>query len=582
MSKFFVTNNKSWYQKLKDNICNSLFKIYGDYADDGIFAISTQKLQIDNINFLQNGHDFIIQTGTCVYKEKSGKDALNNALIDFLGDVQTHRESYMGNWGCFIKKGSSMVAFNEGAGFYNIFYYQKNGKWLVGTNLIDIARLVSDSITINKLNVLEKLTRYAIFDNDTYFNEVKRLSGDQYLKLTRDNLALGDLDLEIAQENPTDYDKRAKDIAREMKYIASVMYKNFSQPTIGCTGGFDSRMTLAAYLAAGIKPKIAYGYGSSSLAPSMKGDVDVNNVFSKRYGLDFNLVPWNETEPIDKLWDEYIENYGELMYDGCEDAYKFHTNPKEKFLSFGYIGEIYREADWSKNIAKDKITLNDYLWGNHAICNRNIIEKNTHLVYHWLQKWEKLNKKHGINNTHFEKRDLFWLLLAYRSSADNHMVNIVNQFKYAHYLMSDMRILRNGYVDFEKKYNGCYMLQILKEVYPDILNVPFFTHCQHMHFNPHKMQLEKTRRDSFRTKITGIIPNDIKKIIKKILMQKNAKPQYINGAYSLLEKDNNEEKLLRLVGKDVLESIELNNYNLTFIIRGIILCKTFDFIGIKY
>ena len=103
-----------------------------------------------------------------------------------------------------------------------------------------------------------------------------------------------------------------------------------------------------------------------------------------------------------------------------------------------------------------------------------------------------------------------------------------------------------------------------------------------MHFNPHKMQLEKTRRDSFRTKITGIIPNDIKKIIKKILMQKNAKPQYINGAYSLLEKDNNEEKLLRLVGKDVLESIELNNYNLTFIIRGIILCKTFDFIGIKY
>ena len=60
----------------------------------------------------------------------------------------------------------------------------------------------------------------------------------------------------------------AKIIAQEMKYIATVMYKNFGRTTIGCTGGFDSRMTLAAYLAAGIKPKIAYGYGNSLLAPS--------------------------------------------------------------------------------------------------------------------------------------------------------------------------------------------------------------------------------------------------------------------------------------------------------------------------
>lgn len=582
MAKFFVTNSNSYYKRIKALIDKSPFEISGDFEVDGVFVITVHKLQVDNVNFKKEGADFIIQTGTCVYKEESGELALKNALNSYDGDVQLHREDYMGNFGCFIKKGNSLVTFNEGAGFYDIFYYHKNNEWMVGTALIDMARCLSDRISINKLNVLEELTRYAIFDNDTYFNEIKRLSGDQYLELTSDSLNLKDLDLSIVKENPSDYKTRAKIIAQEMKYIATVMYKNFGRTTIGCTGGFDSRMTLAAYLAAGIKPKIAYGYGNSLLAPSKKGDVDVNNAFSQRYGLDFNLAPWNETEPMDKLWDEYIEKYGELIYDGCEDAYKFHTNPEEKFLSFGYIGEIYRETDWSKDIEKDNITLEDYLWGNHAVCNKNIIENYPPLVNQWLKKWSKLNEKHGIDSTHFEKKDLFWLLLAYRSSADNHMVNTVNQFKYAHYLMSDMRIVRYGYVDFEKKYNGSYMLQILNEVYPDILNIPFFTHCQNMHFNLQKMQLEKIRRDAVRTKITGMIPQELKDVIKKLLRKNNARPKNIEDVSNLLLKDNNEEKLLHLVGKDVLDCLEHNNYNLTFIIRGIILCKTFELIGVEY
>lgn len=582
MAKFFVTNNTVWYNKLKENMKESPFEIMGDFKCDGIYGLTVKKLQVDSQNILVNEKNVIIQTGTCVYKEEHGEPALKAALCDFDGDVQIHREGYMGNFGCFIKKDDIAVAFNEGAGFYDIFYSQFGKDWIVGTSIIDLAKVLKEKLTINRLNILEELTRYAIFDNDTYFEEVKRLSGDQYLLLKPSKIEVKSLNLHIIQENPSDYDSRAKKIASEMKYIASVMYKNFGQTTLGCTGGFDSRMTLAAYLSAGIKPKIAYGYGNSSLAPSMLGDVNVNQEFSRRYNLEFCLAPWNETEPIDKKWNDYIEKYGKIIYDGCEDAFKFYTDPKEKFLSFGYIGEIYRESDWSKNIEKNKMTLDDYLWGNHAVCNTNIIRQTPRLVEQWLNKWTKLNREHNINEAYFNKRDLFWLILAYRHSADNHMVNLVNQFKYAHYLMSDIRIVRNGYVDFEKKYNGRYMIQILNEVFPDILNVPFFTHCQKMHYNSRKMQIELPTKDYIRVSITHLLPQTIKNKLKKFLGRRNSTPNFSQESLELLQRDGNEEKLRKLIGDDVYKCIEHTTYNLTMVIRGVIICKTFDKIGIKY
>lgn len=582
MSKFFVTNNKDWFVQIKHDVDTSPFKINGVYVSDCIYAITTKKLQVDNINFFHDGEDFIIQTGTCVYKEMSGEDALKVALQDFSGDVQVHRENYIGNYGCVIKKGNTIVAFNEATAFYDVFYYHKNQDWIIGTSIVDLGKVLAKRISVNKLNVLEELTRFAIFDNDTYFTEVKRLSGDQYLELSSTDLCVKPLNLGIIQDNPSDYDTRSKNIAREMKYIAGVMYKNFGQTSLGCTGGFDSRMTLAAYLAADIKPKIAYGYGNSSLAQSKMGDVEVDKEYSRRYGLELDIAPWNETLPIDKKWDEYIDKYGKVIYDGNEDAFNFYTNIDEKFLSFGYTAELFREDNWSKDITDGKMTFEDYLWKNHSYCNRNIIEASPDLMERWLRKWKKLNAEHGVEEKYFNKRDLFWLCLAYRHSADNHMINQINLFKYAHYLMSDIRIVRNGYVDFDKKYNGQFMIQMLNEVYPDILNVPFFTHCHKMQYNPQFMKVEELRTNSVRSIISNLIPKNIKKRINIMLGRHMASSEFSDSVFAILEKEGNEEKLRRLVGNSAFNSIERTGYNLTFVVRGIILCKTFDAIGVKY
>ena len=388
--------------------------------------------------------------------------------------------------------------------------------------------------------------------------------------------------MRINQTCTIDSETRVKDIAKDMKYVAGVMSQNFGQTTLGCTGGFDSRMTLAAYLSAGIKPKIAYGYGNSRVAESKVGDVEVNKEYSNRYGLDFHLAAWNETDPLDKLWDEYIQKFGRLIYDGCEDTYSFYTNKDDLFLSFGYMGEFYREPDWSKAIEPDNMTLDDYLWKNHAdIFNKNIIEACPILLQHWIKKWRKLNEEHGILSDSFKKEDLFWINLAYRHSADSHMVNLINQYKYAHYLMSEIKIIRNSYLNFEEKYNGRFMIKILKELYPDILQVPFFSHCQKMKFNESLMQLEQQYTIRMRSFISSFFPYSIKQFIKKLLKPGIVDTSYIDEVMSLLYKDENDMKLRQLVGEDAFKAITIQK-NHSFLLRGIILCKTFDYLGIHY
>lgn len=582
MSKFFITNNSVWYNKLKENIQLSPFKISGEFVIDGVYGIVTKKLQVDNENIMVDRNNVVIQTGTCVYKEEHGIIAMQTALQDFDGNVQEHREDYIGNFGCFIKNDRKMVVFNEATGFYDVFYAQIGKAWIVGTTILDIAKVLHNEITLNKLNVLEELTRFAIFDNDTYFNEIKRLSGDQYLDLTIEAISVKKLDLKIKKEAPKDYKSRIENISREMKYIAQVMYKNFGQTTLGCTGGFDSRMTLAAYLSAGIKPRISYGYGNSFVAESKMGDVEVVKEYAVRYGLDYYIANWNETSPIDKLWVKNIEDYGRLIYDGNEDAYRYYTNPDEKFLSFGYIAEIYREPDWSRKIAEGKMTLVDYLWKSHAdIFNSNLIEKSPELVNQWLSKWKKLMAEHGVNDDHFKKEDLFWLILEYRHSADNHMVNLINQYKYAHYLMSDIRIVRNGFVDFENKYNGKFMIQILNKVYPDILNVPFFTHCHKMVYDKAKMMVDETSEWKKRQFIMKLFPRRLKRLIKSKIKHHSTPSPFFKEIETLMKRDGNEQKMRNLIGDKVLEAVDIYK-NQLFIIRGLILCKTLEYIGVKY
>ena len=586
MSKFFVTNSYNWYEKLKVNIEATPFDISGDYQVDGFYAISTRKLQVNNVNSYHDSDNLIIQTGTCVYKEKTGLEALKSALSDFDGNVQNHRESYYGNYACVIKKGADIVIFNEGSGFYDIYYYANEGYWLVGSTMIDVARVLADRISVNKLNVLEELTRYSIFDNGSYFNEIKRLTGDQYLSLRDTDLTIKKLDLRIKRDDINDADTRVTNIAKEMRHIAKVMYNNFGQTALGCTGGFDSRMVLASYLSEGIKPKLTYGYGNSNIAESRIEDLEIDKEYSKRYNLELRVAPWNETEPIDKLWDSYIELYGKLVYDGCEDAYNFYSREDEKFVSVGQMSEIYRETDWSKDIPNDRMTLEEYLWKFHAaFANNNLIKSSPQLVNQLLNKWEKLNSEHGVNSKYFNKEELFWVEFAYRYSADTHLVNLINQYKYTHYLMSEIVLLRNNYLNFDLKYNGNFMIQILNEVFPDILNVPFFTHVHKMKYNPKTMLVEELSSNEVKRKIKpfirSILPSPVKRFINKTFHRSVQGSSYINEVTRILYKDNNNEKLRRLVGDDVFNAIDID-VNHLFVVRGIILCKTLDSLGVNY
>ena len=69
MSKFFITNSLYVYESLKANIQNSRFKLSFDYSETPIYALATHKLCVDNENAFQVLNNFVITTGTIIYKD---------------------------------------------------------------------------------------------------------------------------------------------------------------------------------------------------------------------------------------------------------------------------------------------------------------------------------------------------------------------------------------------------------------------------------------------------------------------------------------------------------------------------------
>ncbi len=586
MSKFFVTNDAELHNRLTTRIEKSKFKLAFNKECNGIYAISTHKLLIDNTNYFDDANDFIVQTGTGVYEEKIGADNLRKALNEFDGNVDCFRNHWLGNFGVAVKKAEKCYFFSEAVGFYDVFYFCKDGKWLIGTSLIDMADVLKNEISLNKLNVLERLVRFTVLDNQTIFNGISRLAGNQYIVAHNNTITVNNLDWRINQTAPEDSASHAKAIANDMKRIANVMCRNFGTAMLGCTGGYDSRMSLAAFLAADAKPLIAYGMGNSLLAPSAKKDVEINELFSKRYDLKFRLGKWNESTPIDKRWNEFIESYGDLIYDGCEDAFDFYTRADEPFITFGYLGELYREDQWSKDIPEGKMTLEDYMKNFYANTpNINILKQRKDLQQHCIDKWKNINKENGIDTDFFNKNDIFWISLAYRCSADSHMVNKMNMFKYSYYLMSEIDLVRNSYVNLDQKFNGRFMLQIMDNLYPDILEVPFFSHYRTMIFNRDKMVNEET----FSAKMRNLIMPHLKSGIlfkmlegcKKLVGKEPHRNTFFDAVEDLLKKEDNEKKLRQILGDSTFDMLDIK-HNYILIIRAIILAKKLESIGFAY
>lgn len=576
MSKLFLTNSKQWYSSVKETLKGQPFRISFDYTNK-IYAVSTHKLLVHNENaFSLNTQDFILVNGTYIYKGNSDISLLANALRNNIDICEIRKNSY-GNYCVAMKNREHIYVFTEESNCYDVFYYSDGLNWLISTSLADMAKVLRGCLSINRLNVLEEISRYMIINDETYFNEIKKLGANQFIHIIDGTFCVENLSRTQIREF-VNIEENIQSITSTIKEVALNFYSNYGDPSLGATGGLDSRMNLAAYLSIGSKPSLAYGFGNSLLAPSMEGDVEIDKQLSESFDLTFTLSEWNETKPIDKLWDEQILKYGSTIYDGCEDAFKFYTRPEEPFLIFGYMGEFFREFEWLKNIKKETIKIQDYIDRFHVEPNDSLFQTFPDLYNHVLNKWKIICEKNNIDPEHIKKEDLYYINMEYRHRADSVMVNNINRFKYAHYLLSEISILSQSYVPIDYKYDAQYMLRIIKSLYPHILEIPFFSHCKKQVFDSHTNKLKPTP-DSIMSRIKKIIPKSIKSYAKSHGYYSSPDSQQYQFIYDYIQSDNNINKLCRLFNTDDLTFIRSNPDPL-FTLRALMTMRMFDHIGI--
>lgn len=559
MSKLFISNEKAFYERARDLIEKSEYKLAFSHQADGIYTITTKKLFVDHCNAVSMDTDCVLTNGTFIYNRSAGENTWKQLYADWQEkDIPSIRKNATGNYAVGIKNGKSITVFTEATAAFELFYYYENEKWLISNSLHDMAQILADRITVNIMNLLEETVR-TIIGNETIFNGIVRLNGEEYLECDQKTLSLKKLVVNYPIVADDNYDTNLKEITTAIREKAADITCAIGNPTMNMTGGIDVRMSLAAYLSVGAKPVLEYGIGNSILAGSLNGDLEINRIYSQRYGLPLHLKSWEMSSPYDKYWNKYIRRYGTgaYVYSASEHTMNFYEQSATDIIATGYFGELYRHVPWMEKRTASFFTIDEFIGEWYLdLPIKEIIKDIPGLKEHIRGKWISICEKYHLNPGHIKNEDCFYLFYEYRKKADVHVVNLVNRMKYAVYLASEYEILSKTRVNKIKMDNARFMLDILDRLYPDILEVPFFSHCTRRHFDRHIMALSDPILPWYR-KIGKKIPFKYKKVLKRIYPAFAANPsQWNNTTEEIRQKiaSDVERKKLRKVMQDTVIS----------------------------
>lgn len=349
------------------------------------------------------------------------------------------------------------------------------------------------------MNVMENAIRRSILGNETFFNEIMRLGGDEVLSIRDGVFNL----IEIPNKWPLKTDiligDIARDMANKMSSKARVISSVLGAPNICMTGGLDSRMSLSAYLNIGVKPTLSFGVSNTYIAFPEPKDSDVVKDIADKFSLNLHLMQWNTKYP-DISWDKYLQRYGFLYYlwGACECVVDFFENQEERICTQGYFGELYRNLTFIEG-RKENLSMEEFLNFYFTQEGYSGIDKER-INDHIMRKLNKIAEKYHIDKQHISSEDVFYFYLEYRKVADSVTMNYVNLIRYSELLLMEYDILEYARVSSRLMDNSQLMLYVMNLLYPPVLSVPIFTCHKLTRFDQLDMKLY-VGKDIYRSRV---------------------------------------------------------------------------------
>lgn len=512
--------------KYRDTKVRAGYTISGTINCENYSFLSFHKLSFKNENFLMVGEDFVAVMGTMVYNKTIGSELLNNLYADFSGDICEVRNKSLGSYCVIIKKNNELYIFGEENYLYNIYFYGSNDTWIISNSFLDINQVCDNKLQIDKYNLLELAFNTYVLNNETIFNGVKRLCGNEYLRIDLNTCMISteEINIQWGYNIQNDYRESVTKFSQKLIETTRTICDAFGSPAICMTGGLDSRISIASILRNNVKPSLYYGVGNSILTDTKDMDLKINQIYSKKFGLPLSIMDWSTSLPLDDSWKLFLERYSEsfMQYNASICILTSLEQIPNQYMTFGYFGELYRNISWIENLKSGSFTLDEYIDSYFMKCvSFDELVKSTNVSYgdfrtHIKNKFLVLCDRYKLDPDNISVDEYRYLYLEYLRLGCSIMLNLINKMRYCSYLISEDDVYKNSTIKCEDTKGAKFMLDSLENIYRDVLDIPFFTHCELRSYNPKKKHLDPPKSETLK-KITNkskfivkYIPRDFK------------------------------------------------------------------------
>lgn len=480
---------------------------------------SFQKLCIDNKNCFTIGDDIVTIVGTYIYKEKTGEDACRLVYEDFknTNDLMSIRDSIWGHFAMIIVCDGILKAISDNLGVHYFYYHinKETGKWIIGTSLYEMVKVAPFECHVDEFNLIEESYSHCVFGDETIFQEFNKVTGEKYCKV---NLNNGDFEVLEASKPQFLIDNRtsdeiANDLSKELASYGKLLktLEGENGTALCMTGGIDARLTLAMLLHTGNKPTLYYGIGNSKLTNTKAGDLEVDKMLATEFGLQLHLMDYKNERKLGKNWDTIVEKYGFLDHFSTVTS-----NLKKEFEAisqplqiWNFFGEMFRNVDLTEKNNTTEISVDEII-SNHYVMERNLRpmlgEKFESYRRHIFNKLCKvlnpyLNENGKLPLEYFVVYDYYR-----RINCDTHKMNMCNQYRYCVAPLGDWRFLKYMTTPVNIRDDAQLLLRTIDNLYPQLLDVPFFSHQHWRIYDKDSVKLNTTDVDSSKEKLMTTSP----------------------------------------------------------------------------
>jgi hypothetical protein len=282
MAGYFITTNEHKFNKLKQKISKDFpkFKSKENIGDKKWNILYFQKINIDSDNIFSEGDDFIIGTGTYIYKGEIGFLALQSIFADFKENPLIVKE-VLGHFNFVIYYKGKLKIVTDKSGYYFAYSSTENKENLYSTSLTTMASYL-DTPKYATQELLEFVNVAASFGGKTIFENINHLEPGKIIDIDTGNKT-SFYDMAVAK---TSFNSFIKKIER---YFA-----NFSdlKVRIGAdlSGGFDTRTIAAALL----NSKTSFEFLTNDRPEHVSKDKETAKKIAKKFETPIHTIPIEE------------------------------------------------------------------------------------------------------------------------------------------------------------------------------------------------------------------------------------------------------------------------------------------------